>query len=248
MPALAKNKWIEGIEWSRRGKQDRSARTVDALLDAADERFAECGVDAASIADIAAAAKCSVGAVYHHFSDKSELVCASFSRLLQRFEATSAAALDPDRWKGATILDILEGYLEFSFKVERENPGHKKCAYEIASRDPSAREALRRLEADFQSAFRRLLMARKDEIAHPAPDVAIRFAIDQCTAVIRMRREATFLPTQTSRLSDATLVRETIASLRCYLYGPVARGRQNRKRATVGPGQVRTRSVSAKAR
>ncbi|MEV0279146.1 TetR family transcriptional regulator [Streptomyces sp. NPDC050610] len=51
-------------------REEYAALTRAALLEAASGLFAEKGFDATSIDDLAAAARVSKGAVYHHFADK----------------------------------------------------------------------------------------------------------------------------------------------------------------------------------
>lgn len=214
---MTKNKWIADLEWVNPAKQERSERMIDALLDAAERLVAEKGTDATSIADIASLAQCSVGAVYHHFKDKNELQRALFNRMTKRMQATSETALDPARWEGATVLDIFRGYLEFSLEVARENPGHKQAVHEIANNDASMQALLKKLEAEMYSKLRQLLMLRKNEVRHPDADFAIRFSIDQCSAIIRMRREKNLLAAQTATRSDAKIVEQTIKSIAAYL-------------------------------
>ena len=68
----------------RRTKEE-AAQTRAALLDAAEQLFAERGVSRTSLADIAAAAGVTRGAVYWHFRNKSELLDAINSEMLLRY-------------------------------------------------------------------------------------------------------------------------------------------------------------------
>jgi len=104
---VARNRWISDLRWVRTGQQSRSQRTQASLLDAAAVLVAEKGVEATSVADVAAQAGCSVGAVYHHFRDKQTLLYALFERMSEEFRATTRDAVDPARWKGATLGDML---------------------------------------------------------------------------------------------------------------------------------------------
>ena len=88
--------------------------TKEALLDAAEELFAEDGVDATTIAAIAERAGSSVGAFYHHFRDKRAIQYALFDRFVVAAEETTLDAVSPARWEGAAIGDILHGYVAFS--------------------------------------------------------------------------------------------------------------------------------------
>ncbi|MFT6010928.1 MAG: AcrR family transcriptional regulator, partial [Candidatus Azotimanducaceae bacterium] len=58
---MAKNRWISDLHWVRTGQQTRSQKTQALLLDAAATLFAEQGVDATAVVDVARRAGCSVG-------------------------------------------------------------------------------------------------------------------------------------------------------------------------------------------
>ncbi len=75
----------------RRTKEDAAA-TREALLDAAEAVFRDKGVAHASLAEIAAAADVTRGAVYWHFRDKAELFTALCQRVQLPMENMLAAA------------------------------------------------------------------------------------------------------------------------------------------------------------
>ncbi len=75
----------------RRTKQQAEA-TREALLDAAERVFRERGVAHASLAEVAAAAGVTRGAVYWHFRDKTELLDALCGRATLPMEAMLAGA------------------------------------------------------------------------------------------------------------------------------------------------------------
>ncbi len=60
-------------KWALPAQQDRSRAMRGRILKAAETVFAEKGYEGARIADIAKAAKCSVGAVYFRFKNKDAL-------------------------------------------------------------------------------------------------------------------------------------------------------------------------------
>src|SRR6202000_957486 len=63
-------------KWALPVQQERSRVTRERLLAAAEKVFAEKGYDGAKLADIAAEAGVSVGAVYFRFKDKDALFLA----------------------------------------------------------------------------------------------------------------------------------------------------------------------------
>lgn len=78
-------------------RDEHALSTRNALLDCAGELFASQGFAATSIEQIAAGARVSKGAVYHHFTDKSDLFAALFATecgaALQRIQDASSPAV-----------------------------------------------------------------------------------------------------------------------------------------------------------
>lgn len=211
------NRWIDDLQWKRLGQQSRSQRTQDAILDAAEVLFAQHGVDGTAVAEIARRAQCSVGAVYHHFKDKDAVLYALYKRMTDRFQAVSASALDPARWEGASIEDILRGFLEFSLRIERESPGFKQAALEAVQKDPALQRHYAEILGGIYQGLRKLVLARRAEIGHPDPDLAVRFVLDQFAAMIRMRKDKSVRHAQMTRRSDAHFIEQAIQSAKSYL-------------------------------
>jgi AcrR family transcriptional regulator len=65
-------------------KQKRGQRRVDAILNAASERFAEVGYENATIIEIAARADTSVGSLYQFFANKEAILKALVERYVER--------------------------------------------------------------------------------------------------------------------------------------------------------------------
>jgi AcrR family transcriptional regulator len=99
-------------------RAEYAALTRAALLDAAAEHFAEKGFDVTSIDDIAAAARVSKGAVYHHFPDKraifDEVFQVSQGEVLAHVRENLAAAVgngkDQPPWLVAVT--AVQGFLD----------------------------------------------------------------------------------------------------------------------------------------
>jgi AcrR family transcriptional regulator len=217
---LARSRWISDLHWVRTGQQPRSQRTQESLLDAAAVLFSEKGADATSVADVAERAGCSVGSVYHHFRDKKALLYAVFERMSEELRATTRDAVDPARWQGASVADVLRGYLEFSLEVGRDRPSFKRAGQEAARTDPALREHLAELHAELIRGLSALVLARRDEIGHPDPELATGFVLDQLGSMLRTRLDETLMPTRLASRSDAAFVREALCSASAYLQMP----------------------------
>src|SRR5438270_11314359 len=68
-------------------RERRRARTLSAILDAAERHFLEGGYEDAKIDAIAADADVAVGSIYNYFGSKDGLYAALLERALDLFEA-----------------------------------------------------------------------------------------------------------------------------------------------------------------
>jgi TetR/AcrR family acrAB operon transcriptional repressor len=83
-----------------RRTKDEALETRNVILDTAEQVFSERGVSRTSLADIAAAAGVTRGAIYWHFQDKADLFCKMVARVTLPMESAPcqvdhAAAADP---------------------------------------------------------------------------------------------------------------------------------------------------------
>lgn len=97
---------------ARRTKEE-ALETRNRILDAAEQVFHRKGVSHTSLAEIAAAAGVTRGAIYWHFNNKAELFDAMMQRVIAPWEAMSheletLRAGDPLGWARAVALYVLE--------------------------------------------------------------------------------------------------------------------------------------------
>lgn len=214
---LEQNRWITDLHWVREGQQTRSQRTQAALLDAAEALYSENGLDATSVADIADRAGCSVGAVYHHFSDKKAVLYALFDRLSVEFDATVSDAIDPRRWEGANVADILHTYVAFALAINQGQGGFTKIGLEASRHDPMLADRYTKLVGWLDEGLAELILARRDEIGHPDPELAIRVVLDQIGSMLRARNSGPRLSTRLHDASDEVFLVEVTRSVCDYL-------------------------------
>ena len=83
----------------------------DQLLDAAQDVFAECGLQAATLRAIARRAGCDPALIYYHFESKEALFTALLDRRFPRVEADMAALADAShRGTAERLWDVLRIY------------------------------------------------------------------------------------------------------------------------------------------
>ncbi len=215
---MPRSPWISDLHWKREGQQSRSQKTQEALLDAAEILFYENGADATSVADVAKKAGVSVGALYHHFRDKKALLYALFDRMSTQYQEIGRAAIDPARWEGASIRDILSGFVEFSLELGHVRPGFKRSGLEAAQDDPALREHFAEIMRDIHQGLNRLLLDRKSEIGHPYPEMATGFVLDQITAMLRSRMDQTIQKAKITKCTDEAFAREAVMMASSYLH------------------------------
>ena len=132
------------------------------VLDAAYVVFAEHGIAASSLSDVARAAGLTKGAIYSSFSGKDELVLTLMEeRVLDRLGAALArftAEADHERAAVVAGRTVVEG--------TRDDPAAHRLLMEffaMSHRDPERREGLRRRRGEAREAVTRALVRLRDE-------------------------------------------------------------------------------------
>jgi AcrR family transcriptional regulator len=204
---------IDDLTWAEPAHQERSQRTLQRLLDAAEDEICDKGYADASVVEIARRAGCSVGTVYRRFRDKTALLNALDERWGDAFRTTMEDAVAPERWEGAPILEILAGYIEFSLNQSQEHAALHRAALIMASRDASFAERQMKLAAELHTRLCALLLARRSEIGHPDPTLAIEFTLEQLRSMLVARTGANPRDTTLFAVSDERFLEQALASV-----------------------------------
>jgi AcrR family transcriptional regulator len=215
-----RNYRISDLRWVRPARQERSQRTLERLLDAAEAVIGEKGFADASVGNICTRAGVSVGTFYRRFRDKHALMHALHERLAEEFRATMRVAVDPHRWEGASIAEILEAYLQFSLEVGREGVALRRAARLMVLRDSAFAERQVRLNRELRARLHAALSERRCEIGHPEPDVAIDFALEQLRSMMLTRLDGQAMADEPQPVSDDRFVEEALTSVCAYMQIP----------------------------
>jgi AcrR family transcriptional regulator len=205
------------LRWVRPPQQVRSQETLDRLLDAAEQLVGEKGFGDATIAELVRRAGSSVGAFYARFRDKDGLLYALYERYLEQAIATADAALDPRRWEGASIPEIVHAVVPFLVSVYRERQGLIRAFVLRNHVDPEFRARQERLSHYVNAGLSRLLLARAGEIRHPAPARAATFGLTMTVNTIESAVLFGELRSSALTLSDEELAAELIRAFLAYL-------------------------------
>jgi AcrR family transcriptional regulator len=168
---------LNKVEWVKPVHQARSQETLERLLDAAEEVISERGFNNATVSEIVRRGKSSVGAMYARFNDKDSLLVCLHERFCEQGLATAEVALDTKRWDGSTIGEIFSAAMPFLVHTYHMKRGLIRAFIVRGSGDHEFAERAARLSRAISEKLIALLMARRDEICHPDPVLAVDFAL-----------------------------------------------------------------------
>jgi AcrR family transcriptional regulator len=168
---------LNKVEWVKPTHQARSQETLERILDAAEELVSERGFDNATVSEIVRRAKSSVGAMYARFNDKDSLLVCLHERFCEQALATADMALDPARWEGASVAEICSTTTPFLVHTYYHKRGLIRAFIVRCSNDEQFVERANRVSRTISDRLVDLLMARRDEIKHPEPVVAVDFGL-----------------------------------------------------------------------
>lgn len=205
------------LRWVRAPQQARSQETLDRILDAAESLVTEKGFEDATVAEVARRAGSSVGAFYARFRDKTGLLYALYDRYLEQAMATADVALDPERWQGTAIPDLLRSVVRFLVEVYRERQGLIRAFVVRNQSDVEFRARQERLSHYVNAKLSDLLLARSAEIAHPNPARAAAFGLTMSVSTIESAVLFAELRSSDLLLSDDELAAELTRAFLAYL-------------------------------
>lgn len=163
------------LRWVRPPRQARSQATLDRILDAAAALTEEKSFDESPVAEIVKRAGSSVGAFYTRFEDKDALRNALYDRFREQALATADEALAPERWEGAQVPEILSEVVRFLVGIYREQRGLMRTFLSRGTSDPEFGLRSEKLTHQISSRLSALLLARREELGHPDPELAAAF-------------------------------------------------------------------------
>ncbi len=200
-----------------RPKQARSQETLRRLLDAAESLIEEKGLADASIPEIVRRAGSSVGGFYARFRDKDALFRALEERFFLELYARLDAISNPERWRGATLADIVRPSVEELVWAFRERAGLIRCFLVRAARDPGTFEDGLRFRRDVAARFVALAAPRRQEIRHPEPELAVELGVQLAFGLMQQAVILGEVRAGGRVLGDADLVEEITRNFLAYL-------------------------------
>jgi AcrR family transcriptional regulator len=199
-------------------KQYRSLQTFERLLNAAEELVSERPFDEVSVNDICARAGHSVGAFYRRFESREGLLHVLHERYTERVMHLQSAALNPARWEGIPLAEMLKLVIEEIVKVTRQNLGLLLATEHLADSDQAIAAREGRIHDEFHAGMTRLILQRVESIRHPRPRTAAAFCAQQLRAALFYRLQlAGALQMSSDELTDREFVTELTLASMAYL-------------------------------
>jgi AcrR family transcriptional regulator len=158
-------------------QQARSRRTLERLVDAAEALFAERGYDGASIGDIVARARCSVGAFYARFKDKEGLFLHIHDRQCELLIQRIGFLCDLFRAENASLEVVVRQSVRALFLFAGQRRALTRVFIQRSGIDPDFHARYARTWGAARERLRPVMLARRGEIAHPDPERAVDFAL-----------------------------------------------------------------------
>ncbi len=159
--------------------QARSRESLKRLLRAAIEVLNKDGLEGATIPRIAAKAGLSPGTVYRRFADKDALLREVGIRLLEENYRRSKALMDREDWKAMSLTELSRHVIAISLKGHTTYRGLLRALFFFTQQHPDT-AFVRKMEELEWKVFRdvsELLLLHRDEICHPDPEAAVKFAL-----------------------------------------------------------------------
>jgi AcrR family transcriptional regulator len=160
-----------GVDGVRPVKQLRARRSRDRLLDAGQKLVARRPFDQLSVADIARAANCSVGAFYLRFRDKDAFFRALIAQYLAESRAENSQLFvthSDDRLVGALVATTTDRFRRYA--------GLIRSAIRKRMEDPSVWEPIRASGHFNADCFVDWLAQRRGRKPTVSEDLSVRFA------------------------------------------------------------------------
>jgi AcrR family transcriptional regulator len=201
--------------------QARSRESLRRLLDAAEVVLEKHGVEGATLPRIAAVARLSTATVYRRFRDKDALMAAVFYRFIELNAQELAQKIDPEPLRKIGIHNFARQWIGALLQGYRTRTGLVRAAVLYSQHHADKAFVRRKEELEIESFHRmasRFLLWR-EEIRHPNPEYAVRFAMVMVAFALRelILFEQVHLFEKLLRLDDDRLEEELPRAFLRYL-------------------------------
>ena len=162
------------LTWIRTQPKTRPT-VVDAVCGAAEAALQDGSWSSLSLEDLFRRAGVQDSEASARIGHKEIVLRLLYERCLADAAATMDEILTPERWKGATIPEIIRTVLTFLIATCQENQNFMRAMIVVSGNDDELRERARGVQRQVGESIRKLILARRKELLHPAPAIAAEF-------------------------------------------------------------------------
>jgi AcrR family transcriptional regulator len=200
-------------------KQERSARSMERILAATEKLLETRSFEEISVTEIVRKAHSSVGSFYARFADKEALLPALHERQGLRLARERTRFLESADWSQLDLRQIAERLVREMAVGLRSQQGLMR-AIGLYARTRSGPRPTRARASRVRTleAAHALLLARRDEINHPDPELAVRIGLFMVGAACREKiLFGGASHAAATEVSDQKLIAELTHALVAYL-------------------------------
>jgi AcrR family transcriptional regulator len=201
--------------------QERSRRTLERLLDAAEALLQKQPLEAIAVGDLVRAAGSSIGSFYARFPSKESLLEHLYERydrdLHRRFDEWLARR----PWEASSLAERVAWIVrQFVSSFETRRHLLRALALHARCRPETIDAATRRRREALHARLAGILLERRAEIGHPDPERAVEFVVFMIGSTCREKLLFGRAPhAEATRLTAAELEAEVTRAALAYLKG-----------------------------
>ncbi len=198
-------------------KQQRSQRSLEKLLVAAEAVLARESWDQFTMNAVAAEAGASIGGIYRRFPSKEHLLRAIKDNALSRADARYARIGD---YKATSLNDAVDHFVRNRVEIIRGYAGLLKKILNAQGEDQVMKDRGRQSTRLGFQVFAAMVGPFRSQIAHPNPDLAIEIAFFTMNSTILRRVRGHTSDTIFDHIDWDVLKTELVGVLQSYLSAP----------------------------
>jgi len=198
-----------------RPRQARAQATLERFFEATVELLQARSFEEVTVADIVSRANASVGAFYKRFSSKQALLPVLLDWLhRQQFDAIESFIEDPE-WEGVGLADRVDAFVGSLVASYRANHYLMRAlvARQYSADNAQSAELVESSERTL-AYYTKWLLACRDEIRHPEPDIAVPIGL---TGLVTQIQTRLLFDARAIELPDDLFVQELKRALLAYL-------------------------------
>jgi AcrR family transcriptional regulator len=157
-------------------QQQRSRASFERVLKAAQALLEENGYQAFTLAAVSKRAHVSIGSIYARVPSKDALFYAVHERVMEEIVEVHTKLAEPERWVDLSTRELI---IEAVHEVAEPARTHQKFLRVVMHRgavDEHVAEVGSIASSGQAELFKNLVLTRRDEIAHPDPELAVDVA------------------------------------------------------------------------